>query len=174
MGEDFVYLCLNGRAHPDDIDDFVEAWNMGEFEGDLSEYLGITEKEFARWVENPSKLDGILAAYADDAFVFLCDIQQERVHRWAKEKGWWDEPRNDGELIALMHSELSEALEALRHGNTGSEKIPDFSGLEEELADVVIRILDFAGARGLHLGEAIRAKHAYNQGRPYRHGGKKF
>jgi len=98
----------------------------------------------------------------------------EQVNELAKEKGWWEEDRNDGEMIALIHSELSEALEALRHGNPPSEKIPEFSQVEEELADVLIRIFDFAYTRGWNLGEAVVAKHDYNQSRPYKHGGKKF
>lgn len=73
-----------------------------------------------------------------------------------------------------MHSELSEALEALRHGNKPDDHIPEFSGVEAELADVVIRILDYAEARGLRLAEAIEAKILYNSTRPRRHGGKKF
>lgn len=82
--------------------------------------------------------------------------------------------RNDGEMIALMHSELSEALEALRHGNGPSDHIPEFSGVEEELADVVIRIADYAQKRGLRVAEAIIAKMAFNNNREHRHGGKAF
>lgn len=95
------------------------------------------------------------------------------VHENAKAKGFWDGERNAGEAIALMHSELSEALEALRQGNPSSEKIPPYTQLEEELADVVIRVLDFAGGHGLDLAGAIIAKHAYNAHRPRLHG-KKF
>lgn len=96
------------------------------------------------------------------------------VHQTAKEKGWWDGERNNGEIIALMHSELSEALEALRHGNPPDDKIPDFSGAEAELADVVIRIMDMAPARGWRIAEAIMAKIAYNETRSHKHGGKTF
>ena len=76
--------------------------------------------------------------------------------------------------IALMHSELSEALDAYRHGNPPSEHIPAFSGAEEELADVVIRIMDHGGVRGLRIAEAVLEKMVFNATRPHRHGGKAF
>lgn len=102
------------------------------------------------------------------------DDAQTRAHENARAKGWHDSPREDGTMIALMHSELSEALEALRKGNPESRKIPGYSHVEEEMADVVIRIMDFAGLHGLDLGGAIEAKMAMNEGRSYRHGGKEF
>lgn len=98
----------------------------------------------------------------------------KHVNETAREKGWWDGERNDGECIVLMHSELSEALEALRHGNPPSEKAAGFSAVEEELADVVIRIMDFAAQRGYDIGGAILGKATYNDGRPHMHGGKLF
>lgn len=99
------------------------------------------------------------------------------VHEMAVEKGWWPEDknaRNDGELIALMHSELSEALEALRHGNPISDKTPEFTAVEEEFADVIIRMMDMCKARNWKVGAAVGAKIRMNATRTHRHGGKAF
>jgi len=81
--------------------------------------------------------------------------------------------RNAGEMIALMHSELSECLEALRHGNKKSQVI-DMTHAEEELADVLTRLMDFCFNRGFNLPKAFMLKMQYNKTRPYRHGGKRF
>jgi len=96
------------------------------------------------------------------------------VHNTAIDKGWWQTDRNNGEMLALIHSEISEALEALRHGNLPDDKIPGFSGLEAELADAVIRIMDMGVARGCRMPEAIVAKMVYNETRPIKYGGKEF
>ena len=97
---------------------------------------------------------------------------QVEVHRIAVEHGWWEEPRSVGEVLMLMVTELAEAMEAYRSGNPESKKIPGFSQMEEELADVVIRLLDYAGGKNLNIEGALLAKMAYNEKRPHRHGGK--
>ena len=111
--------------------------------------------------------------FVDAHFVNYFRHMQKAVHQTATEKGWHETDRADGEFIALMHSELSEGLEALRK-DLPSDKIPEFSGIEEELADMIIRAMDYAAHRGLQWAEAIVAKGRYNQTRSHRHGGKKF
>ncbi len=105
----------------------------------------------------------------------------------AKNIKWWQDPttkepikRNKGELIALIHSELSEALEGERK-NLMDDKLPHRKMAEVELVDTLIRIFDYAAAFGYDLDGAFSEKIEYNETREdHKHearliaGGKKF
>lgn len=115
------------------------------------------------------------------------------AHETAKLKGWWENmDRNVPEQLALMHSEISEALEAYRdpmldfavediqywsddgsvyykQNKEGSFK-PEGFGIE--LADLVIRVCDTCQRYGIDLDRCLREKMLYNLSRPHRHGGK--
>ena len=115
----------------------------------------------------------------------------KRCHEIAVAHGWWDEEKSLGECIALMHSELSEALEEARAGRPGEyvltaendelylekdrEKFAGRQpeGIYVELVDCVIRIFDYLGHEGADVEAIMTEKCAYNETRPYRHG-KKF
>lgn len=107
---------------------------------------------------------------------------QTEVQQWATEKGWYDQPVPFPEMCALMHSEISEALEEFRAGHSPSEEysgavgpegLPKPEGVPSELADLFIRLLDYTSRHGIDLEAAYETKMAYNRTRPYRHGGKK-
>lgn len=128
------------------------------------------------------------------------------IHLNAVNHGWWGDPdsktpildgnRNFSEVLALIHSEVSEALEAYRdgmplnvqfsqhkdglvcHNNEQCRSLKGTSdetkpvGVPSEMADIIIRVLDACAAYGIDIEVAMKAKMDYNRTRPYRHGGK--
>lgn len=97
-------------------------------------------------------------------------VTPKEIHELAISKGWYEPAKSIPEAICLMHSELSEGLEAFR--NHIEEAGPGSGCLSEEMADTVIRIMDMCEYLGLDLFKAINEKHEYNKGRTYRHGNK--
>lgn len=136
-----------------------------------------------------------------DQIRLAAGVIQRQCHGLAVSSGWWTDlmtgrqlvgeyaymktkhlipPRNIGELLCLVHSEVSEAMEGARKGLM-DDKLPHRPMLEVELADAVIRIFDMGGGLGLDIPGAIAEKLAYNAGRADHkienraaEGGKKF
>lgn len=123
---------------------------------------------------------------------------QANIYDTAYQKGWYEEERTFGDRIALITSELSEALEEFRNGHHFTEVyfvhaedcpmhprelidptcpldcVVKPEGVMVELADAFIRILDWVEAEGGDLGSVVNLKMLYNETRPHRHGGKKL
>lgn len=100
--------------------------------------------------------------------IYIINTMQYLIHK-DNEKWWYDKhgkklDRNKGELIALMHSELSECLEGERK-NLMDDHLPHRKMAEVELADTIIRILDYAEGFGYNVGGAIIQKLMYNRKR---------
>ena len=85
--------------------------------------------------------------------------------QWWKDSQGIKKNRNKGELIALIHSELSECLEGERK-DLMDDKLPHRKMAEVELADALIRIFDYAGGFGYDLEGAYQEKRAFNANRP--------
>lgn len=105
----------------------------------------------------------------------LNDLARE-CHTVAASKGWVWDPVNFGEILALVHSELSEALEEYRDGKLFDEVYKGPNGKPEgipiELADAIIRILHFCDCFSIDINNAVIQKLEYNKTRPHRHGNK--
>lgn len=83
-------------------------------------------------------------------------------HTIAKQKGFWDGKRNLGEMLMLIVTELSEAMEAYR--------MQDKENFNEEIADTFIRLFDLCGGLRIDIEKEILKKMKKNKKRPYKHG----
>lgn len=116
--------------------------------------------------------DNLLKLDRQDQLTMYTGLQlcQKFAHTIATNAGWYTDPetgeeireRNFGEVVALMHSELSEALEAHRKGKEFDDKLTDKDAVAVELADCIIRILDTASALNLNIADAYLCKCIYN------------
>lgn len=109
-------------------------------------------------------------------FIEAFSAMQKQTLKIAQDHGFnLEQPVNDERHLLLIVGEVSEAMEALRRPEMEQDNhIPEFTELEAELADVVLRTMNYAESKGLRLAEAMVAKSAYNANRPFKHGGKKF
>ncbi len=121
------------------------------------------EAELARikatWIETDDR--GPLASLGAEA------------HANARAKGFYDPPPSIVERLCLIHSEVSEALEAHRDGHDAFLIVDGKpEGVPSELADIVIRVVDMATYLDVDLDKAVRLKMNYNATRPHKHGRK--
>jgi NTP pyrophosphatase (non-canonical NTP hydrolase) len=116
------------------------------------------------------------------------NILAERIHNGNKNRGFWDTERNVGEMLMLVVTELSEALEAHRSGKffnkankinylESEDMVQAFKDnvkdtFEDEIADAMIRLLDMCGGLGIDIDFHVSSKVLYNSTRPYKHGKK--
>jgi NTP pyrophosphatase (non-canonical NTP hydrolase) len=134
---------------------------------ELIEAAAQAERNNEPWSARP-----VLESLRGEAGAFLGLAEAQRLaHKTATDAGWYKSPetgevieRNFGEVVALMHSELSEALEADRKG-LADDKLPHRDGREVEFADCIIRIFDTAAALGLDVPGAIIEKNRFNKER---------
>jgi len=98
----------------------------------------------------------------------------EQSYEQAKKSGWLERDVPVPEMIALIHSEASEALECYRNmePTTWTDGHEKPQGIASEFADILIRIGHYSGLLGIDLDAEVKRKLEYNATRPHRHGGK--
>lgn len=120
------------------------------------------------WEQAKAKIVQLNAGTPRQILLDTFDVLGLRIATWNDAQGFW-QSENKGEKYMLMVTELGEGFEGVRKPGP-SDKIPSFTIEEEELADTLIRIFDYAGHFNLRLGLAFLAKLEYNLSRPFKHG----
>lgn len=113
-----------------------------------------------------------------DALTEALNVAADEVEEINRANGWYEENRTVGEGIALLHSEVSEMLEAYRDWGTEDATAPEPGakpeGFGSEAADVLVRLLDECKRQKINLGWEFARKLNHNRSRGYRHGGKRL
>ena len=95
----------------------------------------------------------------------IFEMLQTELHASAALRGLYDgteHKKPDGEKIALMHADLSKAVLAICGDNPADEHLPEHDVLTVKLADLIIRVLDYAEWRQLPLADALVSKAQFN------------
>lgn len=157
----------------------VEMYLSGLTAEDVSRRLGCSDSTVLGWVRKKGHTPRPTGSQAGPR-ITVQRVQRD-AHAMAVSKGWWGRPEDltpdsIAAKLALIHSEVSEALECVRDDDMQARETDDGKpeGMPSELADIVLRTADLAGALGIDLASAIEAKMAFNSTRKHRHGGRRL
>jgi NTP pyrophosphatase (non-canonical NTP hydrolase) len=141
---------------------------VGTGKPDLDRYIARVENY---GIDKASERAATNQELAMVSFLRAYDDMAQIIYQDMLRNGFWDQPRNVGEMLMLAVSELSEGMEAWRK-DLNDDHLPQYSGLTVEIADCIIRLMDTGRGLGLDIAGALIDKVVYNRTRPYKHGKK--